>query len=61
MSTAARRREAFCARDRFGQKPFHYHWDGRTLAFASDVNAVLALIVGVSIIELLSNSLTIGT
>jgi asparagine synthase (glutamine-hydrolysing) len=39
----ARRREAFCARDRFGQKPFHYHWDGRTLAFASDVHAVLAL------------------
>lgn len=26
-----------------GQKPFHYHWDGRTLAFASDVHAVLAL------------------
>jgi asparagine synthase (glutamine-hydrolysing) len=39
----ARRREAFCARDRFGQKPFHYHWDGTTLAFASDVHAVLAL------------------
>ncbi|MBK7332190.1 MAG: asparagine synthetase B [Betaproteobacteria bacterium] len=39
----ARRNEAFCARDRFGQKPFHYHWDGTTLAFASDVHAVLAL------------------
>ena len=39
----ARHNEAFCARDRFGQKPFHYHWDGTTLAFASDVHAVLAL------------------
>ncbi len=39
----AKRSEAFCARDRFGQKPFHYHWDGRTLAFASDVHAILSL------------------
>ena len=39
----ARRRAAFCARDRFGQKPFHYHWDGTTLAFASDVHALLEL------------------
>ncbi len=21
--------ELFCARDRFGEKPFHYYWDGR--------------------------------
>lgn len=39
----ARSRSAFCARDRMGIRPFHYHWDGTTLAFASDVHAVLAL------------------
>jgi asparagine synthase (glutamine-hydrolysing) len=39
----ARRREAFCARDRMGHKPFHYHWDGKTLSFASDLRAILAL------------------
>jgi asparagine synthase (glutamine-hydrolysing) len=39
----ARRREAFCARDRIGNKPFHYHWDGRTFSFASDLHAILAL------------------
>ncbi len=39
----ARRREAFCARDRLGNKPFNYHWDGRTLAFASDAHAILRL------------------
>jgi asparagine synthase (glutamine-hydrolysing) len=39
----ARRREAFCARDRLGNKPFNYHWDGRTLAFASELHPILAL------------------
>jgi len=39
----ARRQEAFCARDRMGHKPFHYHWDGKTLAFATDLYAILAL------------------
>ena len=39
----ARRQEAFCARDRMGHKPFHYHWDGKTLAFASELSAILAL------------------
>jgi asparagine synthase (glutamine-hydrolysing) len=39
----ARQRSAFCARDRMGNKPFHYHWDGRTLAFASELHAILAL------------------
>lgn len=38
-----RRNEALCVRDRFGQKPFHYHWDGRRFAFASDVHALFAL------------------
>ncbi|MBK7954852.1 MAG: asparagine synthase (glutamine-hydrolyzing) [Candidatus Accumulibacter sp.] len=39
----ARRRRAFCARDRLGNKPFTYHWDGRTLAFASELHAILVL------------------
>jgi asparagine synthase (glutamine-hydrolysing) len=39
----ARQRSAFCARDRIGNKPFHYHWNGATLSFASDLHPVLAL------------------
>ena len=38
-----RRREAFCARDRVGKKTFNYRWDGTTLAFASELHAILAL------------------
>ena len=38
-----RRREALCARDRAGKKTFTYHWDGKTLAFASELHAILAL------------------
>ncbi len=39
----ARQQQAFCARDRVGNKPFNYHWDGRTLVFASDLHAILQL------------------
>ena len=39
----ARRQIAFCARDRMGNKPFHYHWHGNTLAFASELHPILAL------------------
>lgn len=39
----ARHRRLFCARDRLGHKPFHYHWDGATLAFASELHPILAL------------------
>ncbi len=39
----ARRNEAFCARDRLGNKPFTYHWDGKVLTFASELHAILAM------------------
>ncbi|MBC7597953.1 MAG: asparagine synthase (glutamine-hydrolyzing) [Polaromonas sp.] len=39
----ARLQEAFCARDRMGNKPFHYHWNGKTLAFSSEVHPILDL------------------
>lgn len=39
----ARQREAFCARDRVGNKPFNYHWNGSTLVFSSELHAILAL------------------
>jgi asparagine synthase (glutamine-hydrolysing) len=37
----ARTRELFCARDRFGVKPFYYQWDGRAFAFASEPKALV--------------------
>jgi asparagine synthase (glutamine-hydrolysing) len=39
----ARRQEVFCARDRIGNKPLNYHWDGKTFVFASELHAILAL------------------
>jgi asparagine synthase (glutamine-hydrolysing) len=37
----AHTRELFCARDRFGVKPFYYQWDGRSFAFASEPKALV--------------------
>jgi len=32
----------FCARDRLGEKPFYYHWDGERFLFASEIKGLLA-------------------
>ena len=39
----ARQQQLFCARDRIGNKPFFYHWNGTTLLFASELHPILAL------------------
>lgn len=36
-----RKNRLFCARDRFGIKPFYYHFDGKRFVFASEIKAVL--------------------
>jgi asparagine synthase (glutamine-hydrolysing) len=33
------KKELFCARDRFGEKPFHYHFDKGEFTFASEIKA----------------------
>ena len=37
----ADRRHLFCARDRFGVKPFYYQFDGHAFAFASEARALV--------------------
>lgn len=38
-----RRRKVLIARDRLGEKPLHYAFDGRRLLFASEIKAILAV------------------
>ncbi|MEM7348575.1 MAG: asparagine synthase (glutamine-hydrolyzing), partial [Chloroflexota bacterium] len=38
-----RRRQLFCARDRFGIKPFYYWFDATSFIFASEIKALLEL------------------
>lgn len=35
------KKQLFCARDRFGVKPFYYFWDGKTFLFASEIKSIL--------------------
>lgn len=37
------KKEVFCARDRFGIKPFYYYSNGSSFVFASDTPSILAL------------------
>jgi asparagine synthase (glutamine-hydrolysing) len=36
-----RSKTLFCARDRFGVKPFYYYWDGKQFIFGSEVKQIL--------------------
>jgi len=36
-----RERKLFCARDRFGIKPFYYFFDGKKFVFASEIKGIL--------------------
>ncbi len=36
-----KKRKLFCARDRFGIKPFYYYYDGKKLLLASEIKAIL--------------------
>ena len=38
----AQKHKLICARDRFGEKPFFYSWDGKQLVFASEIKAIMA-------------------
>ena len=33
----------FCSRDRLGQKPFYYYWDGKEFIFSSELKGILSV------------------
>jgi asparagine synthase (glutamine-hydrolysing) len=37
----SKKHQIFCARDRFGVKPFYYYFDGNRFVFASEIKAIL--------------------
>lgn len=54
-------KELFAARDRFGEKPFYYFFDGQHFIFASEMKAIWAAgIEKQANLQLLFNFLTIG-
>jgi len=54
-------KELFAARDRFGEKPFYYYFDGQYFIFASEMKAIWAAgIEKQANLRLLFNFLTIG-
>ena len=43
------KQELFCARDRFGEKPFHYFKSNDVFAFASEIKSIKAYLSGITI------------
>jgi len=53
--------ELFAARDRFGEKPFYYHFNNKQLAFASEMKALWAAGIQRKVnLKMLFNFITIG-
>lgn len=55
------KKQLFAARDRFGEKPFYYHFDGQHFLFASEMKALWAAGIERSVNrKMLFNFITIG-
>jgi asparagine synthase (glutamine-hydrolysing) len=55
------KKELFAARDRFGEKPFFYHFDGKKFLFASEMKALWATgVERTPNLKMLFNYITIG-
>ena len=37
------KRKIFCSRDRLGQKPFYYYWDGEEFIFSSELKGIVSI------------------